>query len=101
MIVRFDNKTLQHTVEHKKEPIGVEGDPPSTKKGGMSEADALVKEARKSMSDGGKALRSDEVGEEEKVRISQDMIREEEEKEVGLELDTEGLNNIPEVQRAR
>ena len=96
MIVRFDNKALLQTVERKAEPIGVEGDPPSTKKGGISEADAIVKEARKSMGEGpGKTLQSDGEVEEVKARISQEIIREEAEKEVGPEVDPEGLKNIP------
>ena len=94
MVVRFDNKALQQTLEHKKEPIGVEGDPASTKKGGMSEADAIVQEARKSLPDASK-LSVDEHGlGEEKARITREIIREEEEKEVGPEIDTEGLKNV-------
>lgn len=100
MIVRFDNKALQQTVEKKTEPIGVEGDPPSTKKGGISEADAIVKEARKSMGEGpGRILHSDNEVEDERVRVSQEIIREEEEKEVGPELDPEGLKNLTEVSK--
>ena len=100
MIVRFDNKALQQTVEKKTEPIGVEGDPPSTKKGGISEADAIVKEARKSMGEGpGKILHSDNEVEDERVRVSQEIIREEEEKEVGPELDPEGLKTLTEVSK--
>ena len=104
MIVRFDGKAVQQNAERKAEPIGVEGDPPTKKQGGISEADAIVKEARKSMSDGtGRILhsdiRSDEGLEEEKARISQEIIREEEEKEVGPELDPDGLKHVPEVQR--
>ena len=104
MIVRFDNRAVQQTVERKAEPIGVEGDPPTKKQGGISEADAIVKEARKSMSDGpGRVLhsdvKSDEGVEEEKARISQEIIREEEEKETGPELDPEGLKHMTEGQR--
>ena len=51
MIVRFDNKAVQQTVERKSEPIGVEGDPP-TQKGGISEADAIVLEALQKSGDG-------------------------------------------------
>ena len=94
MIVRFDNKALQQTVERKAEPIGVEGDPSSTEKGGISEADAIIKEARKSMGDSSKLQHSDEVVEEEKARVSQEIIREEEEKEVGPEVDPNGLENM-------
>ena len=45
MIVRFDNKAVQNTVDRKVEPIGVEGDPPG-KKGGISEAEAIVRDAK-------------------------------------------------------
>lgn len=103
MVVRFDNKAVQQTVEHKAEPIGVDGDLPTKRSGGISEADAIVKEARKSMGEGpGKMLHSDvrsEDGvEEDKARISQ-IIREEEEKEVGPELDPGGLKHVPEMQQ--
>lgn len=90
MIVRFDNRALQQTVERKTEPIGVEGDP-ATVKGGISEADAIVQEARKSMGDNGKG----EPPEEEKKRLSQEVLREvEEEQEPGPELDPEGVKNL-------
>lgn len=98
MVVRFDSKLLQQTVERKAEPIGVEGDRPS-KKGGMSEADAIVNEAKKSMSDGGRTLHTDEEVAEERVRVSQEVIREEEEQEVGPEVDAEKLKNMKESQR--
>lgn len=104
MIVRFDGKAVQQTAERKAEPIGVEGDPPTKKQGGISEADAIVKEARKSMSDGSARIlhsdvKSEESLDEEKARISQEIIREEEEKEVGPELDTGGLKHVPDVHR--
>ncbi len=102
MIVRFDNKAVQQNVERKAELIGVEGDPPTTKKGGISETDAIVKEARKSISDSGRLLHSDmrtEDVEEERSRLSQEIILEESDKEVGPELDPEGLKNIPDAQK--
>ena len=89
MVVRFDSKALQQTVERKTEPIGVEGDPPSVK-GGISEADAIVKEARMSMGDTSKL----DVSEEEKRRFSKEIIEEEEEKEPGPELDPEGVKGL-------
>ena len=92
MIVRFDSKALQQTVDRKTEPIGVEGDP-ATAKGGISEADAIVKEARKSMGDGGKV----EPAEEEKKRLSKEIIQEEEEQEPGPELDPEGAKKLVSV----
>lgn len=45
MIVRFDSSALRNKVERRSEPIGVEGDP-GTKPGALSEADALVLEAK-------------------------------------------------------
>ena len=85
MVVRFDNKALQQTVERKTEAIGVEGDPPSNKKGGISEADAIVREARKSMGD----VQVDGTT-EDRAGISQEIIQEEAEKEPGPELDLNG-----------
>ncbi|KAL8948723.1 MAG: hypothetical protein Q9222_005118 [Ikaeria aurantiellina] len=89
MLVRFDGKALQQTVERKAEPIGVEGDPP-TKGGGISEADSIIKEARKSM---GELVKPEEV-EEVKRRVSQDIIREEGESEPGPEMDPEGIKHL-------
>lgn len=87
MVVKFDNTALRQTVEHKTEPIGVEGDPSSTKQGGISEADALVREARKSMGD----LPVDGHGSEHEIKkVSRESIREEERKEPGPELDPQG-----------
>ena len=97
MIVRFDNKALQRTVEHQTEPIGVEGDPSSTKKGGISEADAIVKEARKSMGDIGRGDLGGDGIQEDKREISQEIIREEEEKEPGPELDLDGARHLASV----
>lgn len=84
MIVRFNNKALQQTAERKAEPIGVEGDPSSIQKGGISEADSIVKEARKSMGDIGKGYDGDE-----RARVSKEIIEEEEDKEAGPELNSE------------
>lgn len=91
MVVKFDNTALRQTVEHKTEPIGVEGDPSSTKKGGISEADALVGEARKSMGD---IPGDSQLSEKEIQRVSREIIREEEEKEPGPELDSEGPKKV-------
>lgn len=99
MIVRFDNKALQQTVERRTEPIGVEGDPPSTKKGGISEADALVQEARKSMGDAGNGLSSGGALEDEKTRVSNDIIQEEEEKEPGPELKLDRVKQLPKAKQ--
>lgn len=55
-------------------------------------------EARKSMGDVGHVMhsdvRSEEGLEEDKARISQEIIREEEEKEVGPEVDPDPLKSV-------
>lgn len=94
MLVRFDGRAVQQTVERKAEAIGVEGDPP-TKQGGISEADAIVKEARKSMGD---MARGEEL-EETKRRVSQEIIREEVESEPGPELDPDGAKHFEAVKQ--
>lgn len=86
MVVRFDNKMLQDTVAQRVEPIGVEGDP-ATQEGGISEAQAIVSAVKNQMPG---------VGEGDVHRISQEIIREQEEgnvdqQEPGPELDTSVL----------
>ena len=51
MVVRFDNQAVQQTQEGVEPFIGVEGDP-STKAGGMSEVDAIVREQKQNLADG-------------------------------------------------
>ena len=79
MVVRFDSKALKQTVDHKIQPIGVEGDP-SSQKGGISEADAIVKEARKSMSE---VSPSGGASDEDLKPGSNEIIMEEADKEPG------------------
>ena len=43
MVVRFDSKAVQQTVDKVVEPIGVEGDSAS-RGGGLTEAEAIVRE---------------------------------------------------------
>ena len=81
MIVRFDNKILQSVVERKAEPIGVEGDVGMNTKGGISEVEKIVGEARKSMGDN-----MADIGSPERNAVSEAIIREEEDKEPGPEL---------------
>ena len=81
MVVRFDGKALQQTLEHKKEPIGVEGDPASTKKGGMSETDAKISEARKGMPNADVIPSVVAAQPEEKSKPGPEVIKEEEEGE--------------------
>ncbi len=86
MIVRFDNKALQQTVERRTEPIGVDGDPPSTKEGGISEADAIVQEAKKNLGHAGQS-----AGGEDKAKLNRDVIREKEERQAKPKGDRNGI----------
>ncbi|OKL58063.1 hypothetical protein UA08_06602 [Talaromyces atroroseus] len=49
MVVRFDANLIRDVVERRSEPIGVEGDPSSQIKGGISEADKIVEGAKKKL----------------------------------------------------
>lgn len=51
MVVRFDANLIRDVVERRSEPIGVEGDPLSQVKGGISEADKIVEGAKKKLED--------------------------------------------------
>ena len=82
MIVRFDNKALQETVENiKTAAIGVEGDP-ATKHGGLSEAEQIVRDAKKNLG---------VTGDESLERITTEMLDEEEKREPGPELNVAAL----------
>ncbi|KAL9050451.1 MAG: hypothetical protein Q9162_006632 [Coniocarpon cinnabarinum] len=90
MIVRLNNAGLQNAAAKSTEHIGVDGDPPSTLKGGIRETEAIVGAAKKGMP-------VDPVSDEspELSRISTEMIQEEE-AEPGPELDPEGLTKARE-----
>lgn len=81
MVVRFDSKKVQETVENKSDPIGVEGDP-ATKHGGLSEAEHLVLDAKKKI---------DESGEPQLDRVPTDMVEEQAQAEPGPELNAEAV----------
>ncbi|KAJ9241691.1 hypothetical protein DTO169E5_3435 [Paecilomyces variotii] len=49
MVIRFDPARVKDVVERRIEPIGVQGDPSTLKKGGISEADKIVEGVRKSI----------------------------------------------------
>jgi len=49
MTVRFNTRAVQDTVKARVEPIGVEGDAPSNVPGGVTEADAIVDAAKRTM----------------------------------------------------
>ncbi|KAF2225958.1 phosphatase 2C-like domain-containing protein [Elsinoe ampelina] len=55
MLVRFDGQRVQQTVDRKTEPIGVEGDP-SSQRGTMSEADAIVESQKKKLDESGQLV---------------------------------------------
>lgn len=80
MIVRFDSRAVQQTVENKVAPIGVEGDPP-TKEGGLTEAEHIVLESKKKLDETGGGL----------DRIPTELLKQEEEAEPGPELNAEAL----------
>lgn len=96
MVVRFDSKALQQTLERQKEPIGVEGDPASTKKGGMSETDAKIQEARKGMPDVDVVPSEVAVQTEDKSIPTPEVIKEEEEKDPGSDVHEPKVQNITE-----
>ncbi|KAI9711859.1 MAG: Protein phosphatase 2C 1 [Bogoriella megaspora] len=82
MIVRFDNKAVQNTVDRKIDPIGVEGDPP-TKEGGISEAESIVLQSKKQLEENPDSIPGD--------HLARESIEEEEEAEPGPELNEEAL----------
>lgn len=88
MLVRFDSRALQQNLEHEKPPIGVEGDPvPDDKKGGVSEADALVREAGKNA---GVVREQGEAG-SLKEEAEKEIEAEQKDKEEGPEVSSEAL----------
>ncbi|KAI9778836.1 MAG: Protein phosphatase 2C 1 [Candelina submexicana] len=92
MLVRFDTKAVQNTVDRRNELIGVEGDPLNSKKGGISEADAIVAEARKHV-DQSESISPMHVS----AQMSQ--VAEEEEGEPGPELTPQGAKQAKLVTR--
>lgn len=77
MVVRFDNKALK--ARKNEAYIGVEGDQGA--KGGISEADALVSQARKNTGEPDQSIE----------KAAEQMIMEEEETEPGSELNVDVL----------
>lgn len=96
MVVRYNSQVVSDTISSKLEPIGVEGDPSTKVRGGVTESEAIVGAAKRSMG-----------GEVERPRASNDLARmntptimEQAEdyrnQEPGPELDPEGLKNAQE-----
>ncbi|KAF2087486.1 PP2C-domain-containing protein, partial [Saccharata proteae CBS 121410] len=79
MVVRFDNEAL--LARQSESNMGVEGDPSHTK-GGVSESEAIILQAKKNVG---------EIGDVDLERISTEMILEEEEADPGPELNPEAL----------
>ncbi|KAL9071890.1 MAG: hypothetical protein Q9157_005316 [Trypethelium eluteriae] len=82
MIVRFDNKAVQNTVDRKIEPIGVDGDP-ATKEGGISEAESIVLQSKKHLDESGEAVPPE--------NLTPESIEEEDEADPGPELNADAL----------
>lgn len=81
MVVRFDSQRVQETVDRKAEPIGVEGDP-SSNKGTLSEADAIVQQQKNKLDESGLLL----------DRVPSDIAEDvNEDQEPGPELNMEAL----------
>ncbi|KAM0722804.1 hypothetical protein Q7P37_002246 [Cladosporium fusiforme] len=72
MVVRFDNKAVQQTVDKVVEPIGVEGDPPS-KTGGVTETEAIVRDQQHRLVETGEKI--DKVPTRELVEESHEEIK--------------------------
>lgn len=82
MIVRFDTKLVQDMINHRIDPIGVEGDVP-TNPSDVSEADKIIEDAKKNVSDLGLV-----DGEKAPLAntLQEDIIREAEKQEAGPEI---------------
>lgn len=80
MIVRFDNKAVQETVENKVDLIGVEGDAAS--QGAMTETQAIVANSKKIL---------DETGGEGVDRIPSDLVEEPEPPEPAPQLNLQAV----------
>ena len=83
MVIRFDSKLVQETVQQKTEPIGVDGDP-GTKESGLSEADRIVAEQRKQLEDAG-------VHPDGLIKVPTEIIEGEQDTEPGPELNVAAL----------
>ncbi|EMC98100.1 hypothetical protein BAUCODRAFT_32096 [Baudoinia panamericana UAMH 10762] len=92
MIVRFDSKAVQQTVDRKVEPIGVEGDP-ATQQGGITEAEAIVMESKKNLDQTGGQL----------DRVPSDLVEQDEDhsQEPGPELNAEAVQKARKDNKAR
>lgn len=96
MVIRFDSKTQAANTA-----IGVEGDPASRKKGGVSEVEMLIGEAKRKsglgLADGTAASSTDSAVSDE-VKRDQETIEEElSDQEPGPELTPEGLGEVEKI----
>ncbi|KAK2767041.1 Protein phosphatase 2C 1 [Arachnomyces sp. PD_36] len=82
MIVRFDTKLVQDMVEHRIDPIGVEGDVP-TNPTDVSEADKIIEDAKKNVE--GLGLVDGDKNPLDSEKVQEDIAREAEKQEAGPE----------------
>lgn len=85
MVVRFDNQRLRQAAENQTEPIGVDGDEAS-KRGTLSETDAIVGQARNNLASEGKLAAPEDAGSLADQIIKEEVEKEEQGKELGPEL---------------
>lgn len=93
MIVRFNTRAVQDTVEHRAEPIGVEGDSSSTVQGGVTEIEAIVGGARRAMSN--PEAQGNELSPIGRLSTNE-MIQEQDEQDDAPELDMDVLKRARE-----
>ena len=93
MIVRFNTRAVQDTVEQRVEPIGVEGDSHSTIRGGVTEIEAIVGDARRTMPS--PESYGNELSPVRRITTNE-LLEEHEEQEDGPELDSDVLKRARE-----
>ena len=104
MVIRFNTSAVADAIAARTEPIGVEGDPSTKIRGGVSESAAIVGAAKRSLGlegegEGGSGRGSNELG-----KLNTQTIVEAEERagdeEPGPELDLKGLEMAREKAQA-
>lgn len=96
MVIRYNAQAVADNISARAEPIGVEGDPSTRVRGGVTESEAIVGAAKRSL----EGVAGDGRGSNELGRLNTQMILETEEEaegqEPGPELDPEGLKRARE-----
>ena len=99
MVVRYNAQTVSDTLSSKLEPIGVEGDPSTKVRGGVTESEAIVGAAKRSMGGSGDVERPRGTSNDLQKMSTQTIMEQDEEyrdQEPGPELDPEGLRRAQE-----